>query len=270
MTDTSDTVDMKSGKYTAPALSKGLDILELLASDADGMRKSDIAKALERSISEIFRMLAVLTERGYVSFEPSTERYALTTKLFEIAHRHPPIRRLSSVAIETMRKLALEVNQSIHLAIQHGDDILIIAQVDAPGNNVTSVRLGARVPMEETASGAILFSALTENEQKKFLQRAKDREASIVDSFLVHFDAFRKRGYCQSPSAVIEGVINISVPLRDYSGAIIAALTIPFVNRLRTPHFVSLEETKALLIDAGREVSALLGSNTFAGDHDNR
>ncbi|MCY0096338.1 IclR family transcriptional regulator [Hoeflea ulvae] len=265
MNDTPESDDVKSGKYTAPALSKGLDILELLASDADGMRKSDIAKALDRSISEIFRMLAVLTERGYVSFEPSTERYALTTKLFEIAHRHPPIRRLSSVAIETMRKLALEVNQSIHLAIQHGDDILIIAQVDAPGNNVTSVRLGARVPMLQTASGAVLFGALSQSESKKFLQRAKNGEPDILQSFLENVRTFEERGYCESRSAVIEGVFNISVPLRDYSGAIIAALTIPFITRLRTPHFVSREETRARLVEAGQEVTALLGGNAFTG-----
>lgn len=260
-----DASDMRGGKYTAPALSKGLDILELLASDAEGMRKSDIAKSLDRSISEIFRMLAVLTQRGYVSFETATERYALTTKLFEIAHRHPPIRRLSSVAIETMRKLALKVNQSIHLAIQHGDDVLIIAQVDAPGNNVTSVRLGARVPMLQTASGAILFDALSDAERKEFLERAGSGEPEILEFFLNNVEAFNRLGYCECPSAVIEGVHNVSVPLRDYSGAIIAVLTIPFINRLRTPHFVSREDTRILLVDAGREVSALLGSNASAG-----
>ncbi len=53
-----DKVD-SSEKYSAPALSKGLDILELLATQSAGMKKSDIAKSLKRSLSEIFRMLAV-------------------------------------------------------------------------------------------------------------------------------------------------------------------------------------------------------------------
>lgn len=266
MTGNTDKTITKEAKYTAPALSKGLDILELLASDADGMRKSEIAKALDRSISEIFRMLAVLTERGYVSFETATERYALTTKLFEIAHRHPPVRRLSSVAIETMRKLALDVNQSIHMAIRHGDEILIIAQVDAPGNNVTSVRLGARIPILQTASGAILFHSLSENERDDFFTGTKDAEPNIVELFLKNVEEFGRQGHCVCPSAMIEGVQNISVAVRDYSGDIIAALTIPFINRLRTTHFVSREETLARLVEAGREVSSLLGSNTFAAD----
>ena len=65
--------DSTSEKYSAPALSKGLDILELLASQSMGMKKSDIAKSLNRSLSEIFRMLAVLVERNYVSLDEASE-----------------------------------------------------------------------------------------------------------------------------------------------------------------------------------------------------
>ena len=67
-----------SEKYSAPALSKGLDILELLATQNAGMKKSDIAKSLKRSVSEIFRMLAVLVERNYVSVDEASEHYSLT------------------------------------------------------------------------------------------------------------------------------------------------------------------------------------------------
>ena len=72
-------------KYSAPALSKGLDILELLATQSAGMKKSDIAKSLNRSVSEIFRMLAVLVERNYVSVDEASEHYSLTLKNFEIS-----------------------------------------------------------------------------------------------------------------------------------------------------------------------------------------
>ena len=76
-------------KYRAPALSKGLDILEHLASEAEGKSQAEIAKTLGRTTSEIFRMLMVLRKRGYVHLNEEDDRYSLTTKLFEIAHRHP-------------------------------------------------------------------------------------------------------------------------------------------------------------------------------------
>ena len=155
----------KVDKYSAPALSKGLDILEFLAKEGQAQKKSDIARALDRSISEIFRMLVVLEQREYVVFDAHTERYSLTTKLFEISHQHPPIRRLSSIAGQAMRRLAQRINQSTHLLILSDRHVLVIAQVDSPGNNVTSVRLGARIPLFETASGAVLTAHLKGEER---------------------------------------------------------------------------------------------------------
>lgn len=51
-------------KYTAPALEKGLDILERLSLSEAGLSLSEIARDLGRSVSEIFRMLVVLQQRG--------------------------------------------------------------------------------------------------------------------------------------------------------------------------------------------------------------
>ena len=53
-------------RYTAPALEKGLDILELLASRFEPMSQAAIAHALGRTPSEVFRMISVLEQRGYL------------------------------------------------------------------------------------------------------------------------------------------------------------------------------------------------------------
>ena len=52
-------------EYRAPALEKGLDILELLAQQEDPLNKKQISESLNRSVNEIFRMLTVLEERQY-------------------------------------------------------------------------------------------------------------------------------------------------------------------------------------------------------------
>ena len=54
-------------KYTAPALEKGLDILEFLADFPEGLSKVDIAKGLGRSLNEIFRMVSVLEKEDTFS-----------------------------------------------------------------------------------------------------------------------------------------------------------------------------------------------------------
>jgi hypothetical protein len=92
--------------YSAPALEKGLDILELLAGSSPGLTQNQIAARLGRSPSELFRMVEVLSRRGYLGRSPSDATYSLTLKLFELAHRQPPVKRLLAVALPLMHELA--------------------------------------------------------------------------------------------------------------------------------------------------------------------
>src|SRR3979490_687991 len=91
-------VTSRRSRYTAPALEKGLDILELLASVSEALTHSEIASRLGRTLTEVFRMLVCLEERGYISRTGPDERYQLTLKLFEIVHHHHPLQRLIAQA----------------------------------------------------------------------------------------------------------------------------------------------------------------------------
>jgi len=256
-------------KYSAPALSKGLDILELLASHATGMKKAEIAHALDRSLSEIYRMLAVLQQRGYVLLDPESERYALTMRMFELSHRFPPTKRLTAVAGEIMEEVARELNQSLHLAILYGDDILVIAQVDPPGNNITSVRLGARVPLVFTSSGACLTYQFPKERRKKMCGRNLNVTKEAIQRFDETVNQVAASGVCESPSAVIQGVHNVSVPIIGYGGEVAAALTVPHVQRLVSTNDPDIAQCKRALLSAGRRISVLIGagaaSNAVSG-----
>jgi DNA-binding IclR family transcriptional regulator len=126
-------VDADPDRYRAPALDKGLDIIELLAATPVGLTQGEIARQLQRTSSEIFRMLFVLRQRGYVA-QADDDRYVLTTKLFKVADRHSPIRRLTAVAGQVMQTLANQINQSIHMSILQSGRLLVAALVDPPGS----------------------------------------------------------------------------------------------------------------------------------------
>ena len=250
----------RSEKYSAPALSKGLDILELLASQTSGLKKAEIAHALDRSISEIYRMLAVLQDRRYVILDAESERYSLTMRMFELSHRHPPTKRLTAVAGEIMENTAYELNQSLHMSILYGSDILVIAQTDSPGNNITSVRLGARVPVVFTASGACLVHLLPPERRSKIYAQTEGATCDAVDRFEATVKQVQDTGVCQSPSPVVEGVHNLAVPIFSHGGEVAAALTIPYVNRLMAVDEPDIDACKAALVQAGRRISEKIGA----------
>ena len=77
-------------KYFVPALDKGLDILELLSESSASMSQVDIARALGRNVSEIFRTLSALEARGYIRRTLAAIR--LTLKLFNCRERTRPMK----------------------------------------------------------------------------------------------------------------------------------------------------------------------------------
>jgi DNA-binding IclR family transcriptional regulator len=252
-------------KYRAPALSKGLDILEYLATEAEGRTQAEIAKTLGRTTSEIFRMLMVLRKRGYVHLNEEDDRYSLTTKLFEIAHRHPPIRRLTSIAGEAMQKLANRINQSMHMAILHSGKVLVIAQVDCSDNNITAVRLGAQIPLYDTSSGRVLAAWMDDESLAALLKEAGPGADGRQAAFVADLAAVRAAGYVQNESFTIAGVTNIAAPIRDLTGRVVAAVTIPFIRRLSGTNTVSIEGARAELVAMAAAVSQRLGAGATVG-----
>lgn len=117
--------------YATPALEKGLDILELLAHERDGLTKSEIAHGLNRTVSEIFRMLIYLQERGYI-VEAEGDRYILSLRLFQLVQEHPPTERLLGEALPRMHLLAEKLQQSCHLGVLESGRVVIVAQTNAP------------------------------------------------------------------------------------------------------------------------------------------
>ena len=124
-------LDEAADRYRAPALDKGLDILEVLAASEEGLTQTEIANALERTPNEIYRMLDRLVRRNYV-VRKSGERYELTLKLFSLAHLHAPVRRLVGQAMPTMRRVAAECAQAVFIAIYDRGDLNSVAHVDPP------------------------------------------------------------------------------------------------------------------------------------------
>lgn len=194
------------------------------------------------------------------------DRYRLTAKLFEIAHRHPSIRRLTRIAGEAMQRLANRINQSMHLAILHSGKVLVMAQVDCSDNNVTAVRLGAQFPLYDTSSGRVLAAWMDDEALMALLEEAgsgrDDRRMAFVDDL----PNVRVAGYARNDSFTIVGVTNISAPIRDMTGRVAAAVTIPFVRRLSGTNTVAVDGARDGVLAMAAGISQRLAAGaTGAG-----
>jgi DNA-binding IclR family transcriptional regulator len=249
-----------SGKsYATPALDKGLDILELLSHQRDGLTKSEIARSLQRTVSEIFRMLLCLERRGYIMETPS-DRYVLSLRLFQMVQEHPPTERLLSESLSRMHGLVERIGQSCHLGVLESGRVVILAQTNAPGTVGFYVKAGSSIDMMETASGQAILAYLPREAGQRALQEwQKVTGAKVPAELPRHLERIRRRGYEKRVSYRVKGITNISCPILDAQGRGVAALTVPYIQHLHTT--ISIAETELAIVEAAREISAAIGAH---------
>jgi DNA-binding IclR family transcriptional regulator len=222
-----------SSRYSAPALEKGLDIVEEFASETAGLTTTEVARRLGRSVGEIFRMMVCLQRRGYICSADSDDRFELTLKLFELAHRHHPLDRLVAHARPLLHAVANQTGQSCHLAMLSDGAVIVVAQADAPGSMGFSLRLGAHVDLFHTASGHVILAFQSETSRQRVLSAWQSRARRRVPASLEkHLAAIRARGHEELKSYKVHGIVNISYPVFNQHGEAIAAMSVPFIERV--------------------------------------
>lgn len=249
--------------YSAPALEKGLDILELLAREPESISLKEIAQRLERSVGEIFRMLVVLEQRGYVQMADDSERYRLSIRLFQLAHWHLPINRLTGAATGPMRRLALQAGQSCHLTNLSGARVVVVARQDSFRDRSFAMRVGAESPLLNSCSGRIFFALADTPTRDTMIQCIKDlgEDTGAVRAIEDVSAALREQSCYEMPSSQVAGIVDIGTPVIDHDGTIAASLVIPFLRRIDRNNDSDLSMVKRYLVNSAKEISAALGAD---------
>lgn len=240
--------DMTADKYRAPALDKGLDIVELLAERSHGLSQKDIAAALGRSPNEIYRMLTTLLQRGYVSRDNTTDLFALSLKMFSLAQFHPPIHRLLAHAAPLMQAAVQKTWQSCHIGMEDNGMIVVVASYPSPTNWGLAMRTGSVIGLANTGTGRVLAAfrpleerkALFDNHRLALGEPEPDRVA-----LKKRFDTILDRGYEQAPSEAAQGVTDLAFPVFDSFSRAIAVVTCPHLNRIDELSVPDLNEVVA-------------------------
>jgi DNA-binding IclR family transcriptional regulator len=252
-------------RYAAPALEKGLDILDVLVDTAEGYTLNELSVKLGRTVSEIFRMVVTLERRGYVQGDHN-DRYTLTLKLFEMAHRQQPIRSLTAMALPLLRDLANVTRQSCHLSIYHSGRVAVIAQVDSPERWSFGLKVGAVMGLTDTSSGHVLlaFRDLAERERMLAAHTRVEGENDVEPAVLLALlDEIRATGHEIVPSRQMRGVTNVAFPVIGSSGDAVAAVNVPYLERIDKKINPEFDEVCRMVGEMTGRLSALMGFSGY-------
>ncbi len=255
------TRDGLKGTYTAPAIEKAFEIIELLAEHPDGALVTEMAALLDRSVGELFRIVIVMEQLGYLRKSTRTDRYTVAYKLLDMAYRATPAQNLVRAALSEMEALALEAGQSCHLVVADGGHGLVIAREQQPGTRGFSVRAGARIDVIRSCSGQVILAFSNSGRADRIVKAAEEAQGTPVDRTWLaqRLATIAAQGFDRRQSPITHGVTDISFPVFGFDGSVAAALTIPFLELIDGSQKIGPDAAQEILRRAAATVSDTLG-----------
>ena len=247
---------------TVQTIDRAIDIIELLSTEKDGMGVTDIGKRLDLHKSTVHRLLNALAERGYIEKEPKHGYYKIGLKFIEITSLYLNKLELKTEAQPYLRRLAEIAGQPVHLAILDGGEAVYIEKIEALNSMRMYSQIGKRVPVHCSAIGKVLLSGLEKNSIDALLDKYEfvslTKNTIITKKELVRqVQDVRKLGFAVDDEEHEQGVRCIAAPVYDYTGKIIAAVSVSGDKRIIEKN--KDEEISMYVIGAAGEISKRMG-----------
>lgn len=248
----------------APALDRGLSILEYVMGASQPVSMKEISKEMSIPSASAFRLVKTLVQRGYLEeINLSQQFYLPGNKLFQMVQFYQLNHSLHSVARMPLRDLAERTGQTAQLAILTGASVMYIEQA-IPKEPVSIVApLHSFIPINVSAAGKILCSYLNEEELKAFLvpdnlQKKAKNTISNADDLVKEIGLSRKLGYAMDIEEFARGIGCAAGAIWDSHNHCVGALGVTghvdqYQNKATRDHIVSS------VLALAEEVSHLMG-----------
>jgi len=252
-------------KKTGQNLSVGkvLLLIEVLAAGMGPMRLRDIATAAGMPESTALRLLGALQAGGYARQVPETGRYALTLRFSRIGEAVRAQSGIREIVRPHLDALARSVGESACLAIEEDMAVVYLDAVEGPDNLLRTLqRIGRTAPLHSTGVGKVLMSEWPQEKVAEMIARkglpAMTRH-TVTDPvrFLQVLAHVRKAGVAPDDEECETGVRCLAAPLRDDTGAVVAAISVSVPSSRMTPDLV--RRIRAEVVRTAHEISRDLG-----------
>jgi len=211
--------------------------------DATGMQRSTVSRtmaALERND------LVERTESGSYRGGPLFVEYAA---------RFDRTEALIGAARPLMQTLASRTAETVHLAVAHGDTVVIVEQVDGPHIVGAASWVGYDVPTHCSALGKALIAWDAVRFPFGRLEIRTHATLATHASLRAELERSRERGWVTTRGELEVGLDGVGVPVRGAGDGVVAALGVSGpTHRLEERH----AEVAALLLDAADELHRAL------------
>ncbi len=212
-------------------LSRGLALLNCLASEPRGLSLTEIARRVGLAASTTHRLLATLEHNGFAELDPGTSLWRVGAATVAVGSAFIRGRDFVSLARPYMRELSGRSGETSNLAIERDLAAVYVAQVESSATIRAFSRLGDRVPLACSGVGLALLSAHPPEEVDIIIRETGLPDytpKSIRSTETLHtlLEQGRKRGYMVDDEYHVLGMRCVAAPFFDGNGAPLAAISL--------------------------------------------
>jgi DNA-binding IclR family transcriptional regulator len=222
----------------APAATRTLRILRFLAGQPQPVAAEHIAQAVGLPRASAYRLLTAMADEGFVVHLADERTFGVGVAAFEAGSgyvRQGPLQRLARLPLA---RLVDRAEESAHLAVLHGRDVLYVVEERAPGRPPLVTDVGVRLPAHLTASGRAMLARLPAAQVRAlfpnraaFVQRGGSAATPPVSSLSMLRTLLaetRSRGYAFEDGEVTPGFASVAAAVVDHNGHPAAAVALTF------------------------------------------
>jgi len=250
----------KQAPAGAQALFRGLAVVDAVARGACSL--ADIGAAIGCTRSTTHRLIAALVQADYLrALGSGSGGYQLGPRLIELGYKARAQMPLSRLAHPHLARLAQATQDTVHLGVRDGSDVLYIDKLAGSRGLEMRSRIGVRMPLALTGIGKALMLNLPESEWQALHEHGRQLRAG---STMMSWAEFRDRlrdyangGFSLDLEENELGIRCVAAPIRDAGGQIVAALSVasavPYMPEAR------LHDLRPDVIACAQAISAELG-----------
>ena len=244
------------------SLDRGLAVIRAFGPDRERLSLSEVARATGLTRAAARRFLLTLVKLGYVRIDG--REFSLRPRVLELGYAYLSGLALPEVAMPHLEELSAELHESTSISVLDGQAIVYIARVPTKRIMTIAISVGTRFPAFATSMGRVLMAGMSDEELDAFVAEAS-LEAytryTVTDPEDLKrvISEVREQGYAIVDQELEEGLRALAAPIRDATGAVVAALNVSAHASRVSPDAMRAELLPGLL-ETARQIEADLKS----------
>lgn len=221
-------------KELKSSVQKTFAILEYFTIQKPEWGVTELAEAIGSNKSTVYRFLADLCRLGVLFKDPTSEKYTLGLKLFELGGRV----QLKSAFVDKTHpeliKLVGSITETVHVAVLKNQQVFYIDKVESPQGLKVSSHMGSYNPAYATALGKTLLAFLPEELKAQTINEIMETKKPIAftnntivnkQDLIKELKKIRDNGFAIDREEFELGLICVAIPIFNQSNEVVASLS---------------------------------------------